>query len=47
VQREETPATAHPNNLASRGPLGAAWVAAFLGVLLIIATAIWAAASLS
>jgi hypothetical protein len=38
---------AHPNTRASRRQFGAAWVAAFLGVLLIIATAIWAAISLS
>jgi hypothetical protein len=37
---------AHPSALGSRGELGAAWVAAFLGVVLIIAVAVWAAMSL-
>jgi hypothetical protein len=38
---------AHPNALGSRRQLGAAWVAAFLGVVLIIAVAVWAAISLA
>jgi hypothetical protein len=38
---------ARSNALGSRGQLGAAWVAAFLGVVLIIAVAVWAAISLA
>ena len=38
---------AHTNALGSRGRLGAAWVAAFLGVVLIVAVVIWAAISLA
>ena len=38
---------ARPSDLGSRGQFGAAWVAAFLGVVLIIAVAVWAAVSLA
>jgi hypothetical protein len=38
---------AHPNASGSRGQLGAAWAAAFLGVVLIIAVAVWAAISVA
>jgi hypothetical protein len=37
---------AHSNALGSGGQLGAAWLAAFLGVVLIIAVAVWAVTSL-
>jgi hypothetical protein len=38
---------AHSNGLGSRDQLGAAWVASFLGVVLVIGVAIWAAMSLA
>jgi hypothetical protein len=37
----------HLSAFGSGAQLGTAWVAAFLGVLLIIATAVWAATSLA